>query len=121
MEVEWRELHRLLKTSFPVDVHAASAKHEIQFGYVERPTHRSRQYDKDRFEVCNHRYTALCDASHGAALLNNCKYGISVNGGDMELTLLRASAGPAMRADNGIEIWDTAVCVCAVCMGGKFH
>lgn len=103
MEVEWRELHRLLKTSFPVDVHAASAKHEIQFGYVERPTHRSRQYDKERFEVCNHRYTALCDASHGAALLNNCKYGISVNGGDMELTLLRASAGPAMRADNGTQ------------------
>ncbi len=102
-EVEWRELHRLLKTSFPVDVHAANAKHEIQFGYVERPTHRSRQYDKDRFEVCNHRYTALCDESHGAALLNNCKYGISVNGNDMELTLLRASAGPTMRADNGTQ------------------
>lgn len=102
-EIEWKEMHRLLKASFPVDVHAQNARHEIQFGYVERPTHRSRQFDKDRFEVCNHRYTALCDESHGAALLNNCKYGISVNKNDMELTLLRASTSPAMRADNGTQ------------------
>ena len=102
MEIEWREMHRLLKVSFPVDVHTENARHEIQFGYVKRPTHRSRQYDKDRFEVCNHRYTALCDESHGAALLNNCKYGISANKNDMELTLLRASTSPA-RADNGTQ------------------
>lgn len=99
--VEWNELHRLLKVSFPVNVYAVNARHEMQFGYVERPVHRSRSYDQDRFEVCNHRYTALCDASHGAALLNNCKYGISVNENAMELTLLRAAAGPQMRADNG--------------------
>ncbi len=102
-QVEWRELHQLLKTSFPVAVHSANARHEMQFGYVERPTHRSRAYDRDRFEVCNHRYTALCDESHGAALLNDCKYGISVNGNDMELTLLRASASPQMQADNGTQ------------------
>ena len=40
----------------------------MQFGYVERPAHRSKAYDKDRFEVCNHRYSALCDGSHGAAV-----------------------------------------------------
>jgi alpha-mannosidase len=101
-KIEWREMHRLLKVSFPVDVHTENARHEIQFGYVKRPTHRSRQYDKDRFEVCNHRYTALCDESHGAALLNNGKYGISANKNDMELTLLRASTSPA-RADNGMQ------------------
>ncbi len=102
-QIEWRELHRLLKTSFPVAVHAANARHEMQFGYVERPTHRSRRYDMDRFEVCNHRYTALCDEAHGAAILNDCKYGISVNKNDMELTLLRAPASPEMQADNGLQ------------------
>ncbi len=99
--VEWHELHRLLKTAFPVEVQASNAFNEMQFGYVERPTHRSRAYDKDRFEVCNHRYTALCDSNHGCAVLNDCKYGISVNGNSMELTLLRAAASPEMRADNG--------------------
>lgn len=65
--------------------------------------HRSKLYDKDRFEVCNHRYSALCDGSHGAAVLNNCKYGISMNGNALELTLLRAAASPQMRADNGLH------------------
>lgn len=102
-EIDWRELHRLLKTSFPVTVYAENGINEMQFGYVTRPTHRSRAYDQDRFEVCNHRYSALCDASHGAAVLNDSKYGISMNGNALELTLLRASAAPEMRADNMVH------------------
>nr|WP_308626945.1 glycoside hydrolase family 38 C-terminal domain-containing protein [uncultured Eisenbergiella sp.] len=99
----WQELHRLLKTAFPVKVHAETARNEIQFGFVERPVHRSREYDKDRFEVCNHRYTALCDEAHGAAVLNDGKYGISMEGNSLELSLLRAPSSPEMRADNGIQ------------------
>jgi alpha-mannosidase len=93
----------LLKVGFPVDVYAENAINEMQFGYVERPTHRSRLYDKERFEVCNHRYTALRDNSHGAAIMNDCKYGISVNGNSMELTLLRSGACPDLRTDNRVH------------------
>ena len=99
--VEWNELHRLLKVGFPVNVRATEAINEIQFGYMKRPTHRSRLYDSDRFEVCNQRYSALCDQNHGAAVLNDCKYGISLHDNEMRLTLLRASTSPEMRADNG--------------------
>ena len=102
-EVDWRELHRLLKVSFPTVVYAENGLNEMQFGYVERPAHRSRVYDKDRFEVCNHRYSALCDGAHGVAVLNDCKYGISMNENALELTLLRASASPEMRADNCVH------------------
>lgn len=106
--VDWKELHRLLKVEFPVDVETLEGINEIQFGYMKRPLHRSRQYDKDRFEVCNHRYTALADESHGAAVLNDCKYGISMKeypdgGTSMELSLLRAPASPEMRADNRVH------------------
>lgn len=99
--VNWQELHRLLKVEFPVDVHAEEGINEIQFGYMKHPTHRSRLYDIDRYEVCNQRYSAFCDESHGAAVLNDCKYGISMNGNALQLTLLRAAASPEMRADNG--------------------
>ena len=102
-KVDWRELHRLLKVAFPVNVYTDNVINEIQFGYVERPVHRSKLYDKDRFEVCNHRYSALADGSHGAAILNESKYGMSANGNSMELTLLRAAASPEMRADNGVH------------------
>ena len=101
--VEWNELHRLLKVGFPVDVKATEAINEIQFGYMTRPTHRSRPYDSDRFEVCNQRYSALVDGSHGAAVLNDCKYGISQIDNELQLTLLRAGASPEMRADNGVH------------------
>lgn len=99
--IDWHELHRLLKVEFPVDVRAENAIHEIQFGYVERPTHRSRGYDQQRFEVCNHRYTALCDNGHGCAVLNDCKYGVGVEQDSIELTLLRAAASPEMGSDQG--------------------
>ena len=99
-EICWKELHGLLKVSFPAEVYGENGINEMQFGYVERPAHRSKAYDKDRFEVCNHRYSALCDGAHGAAVLNDCKYGISMNGNALELTLLRGSAAPEMRADN---------------------
>ena len=101
--VDWKELHRLLKTSFPVNVYAENGINEIQFGYVERPAHRSRPYDQERFEVCNHHYSAFRDENGGAAVLNNCKYGVSMNGNSLELTLLRASASPEMRADNKVH------------------
>ena len=99
--VDWHELHRLLKVEFPVDVRAENAIHEMQFGFVERPTHRSRGYDQQRFEVCNHHYTALCDNAHGCAVLNDCKYGVGVEENSIELTLLRAAASPEMQSDQG--------------------
>jgi len=106
--VDWHELHRLLKVEFPVDVQSSEGINEIQFGYMARPNHRSRLYDSDRFEVCNQRYSALCDMSHGAAVLNDCKYGISMNGNALQLTLLRAPASPEMRADNGVHTFTYA-------------
>ena len=97
--LDWQERHKLLKVSFPVNVYAAEAVHEIQFGYVKRPTHRSRQYDRDRYEVCNHRYTVLEDGGAGAAVLNDCKYGVSTAGNEIRLTLMKAPLMPDMYAD----------------------
>lgn len=103
MTVDWKEQHRLLKTAFPVSVYTEEGMNEIQFGYVKRPVHRSRLYDKERFEVCNHRYSALCDGAHGAAVLNDSKYGISMNANKLELSLLKSACSPEMRADNGVH------------------
>ena len=115
-KVDWHELHRLLKVEFPCDVRASEGLNEIQFGYMARPNHRSRLYDSDRFEVCNQRWSALCDESHGAAVLNDCKYGISMNGNALQLTLLRAAACPEMRADQGEHTFTYSV----TCWEGSF-
>ena len=111
--VDWHEKHRLLKVAFPTGIHTEEGINEMQFGYVKRPTHRSRPYDADRFEVCNHRYTALCDENRGAAVLNDCKYGVSMLEDTISLTLLRAATAPDLHADEGSHdfrysyyVWD---------------
>ena len=100
-EIDWQENHKMLKVAFPVNVYAKEAIEEMQFGFVKRPTHRSKQSDRDRYEVCNHRYTALCDGGMGAAVLNDGKYGVSTTDNEIRLTLLRAPMMPDMYADRG--------------------
>ena len=102
-QIDWQERHKLLKVAFPVNAHAKEAIHEIQFGYVKRPTHRSYQTDKDRFEVCNHRYSALTDGAHGAAVLNDGKYGVNVADNEIRLTLLKSTMMPDQNADRGMQ------------------
>jgi alpha-mannosidase len=101
--IDWQERHKLLKVNFPVAVNSHEALHEIQFGHLARPNHKSRQFDADRFEVCNHKWTALVEANQGCAVLNDCKYGVSVNENSINLTLLRAPLAPDMRADLGLQ------------------
>ena len=100
-EINWEEKHKLLKVAFPVNALTNEAIHEIQFGHVKRPNHRSYRTDKDRYEVCNHRYTALCDGAHGAAVLNDSKYGVNVVDNEIRLTLLKSPMMPDQNADRG--------------------
>ncbi len=102
-EADWQERHKLLKVAFPVNTYATEAVHEIQFGYVKRPTHRSRQHDRDQYEVSNHRYTAVSDGAVGAAVLNDSKYGVSTHGNEIRLSLLKSPLMPDQYADRGVQ------------------
>ena len=107
--VEWQESHKLLKVAFPLNIHANEAIHEVQFGHLSRPTHASRPYDADRFEVSNHKWSALVEANRGAALLNDCKYGLNAAGNSLNLTLLKSSLAPDMTADKGTQTFTYAL------------
>jgi alpha-mannosidase len=99
--MSWAEKHKLLKVRFPFAVSSSEAMHEIQFGYLKRPTHRSRRIDQDRFEVCQQKWSALAEEGRGVAVLNDCKYGISAEESTLSLSLLRAPVAPDAHADIG--------------------
>ena len=99
--IDWQESHKLLKVNFPVNIHANEAVHEIQFGHIRRPNHMSRPFDADRWEVSNHKWSALCEENRGCAVLNDCKYGLNVVGNSINLTLLKSPLAPDMTADKG--------------------
>lgn len=113
-EIDWQESHKLLKVNFPLDIQTDEMLNEIQFGYIQRPMHQSRTCDADRFEVCQHKWSAMVEAGRGAALLNDCKYGISGENRSLNLTLLKAAKAPDPHADVGTQtfryslyFWDT--------------
>lgn len=101
--VDWNSPHSLLKVGFKVNVLSDTARFETQFGNVKRPTHENYLTDKAKFEVCNHKWTDLSDTRFGVAVLNDCKYGISVDGNDMRLTLCKGGTHPDPRGDRGVH------------------
>ena len=99
--VDWHEKMTLLKAGFEIDILAENARHEIQYGHAERPTHQNQLDDRARFEVCAHKWTDLSENGFGVALLNDCKYGVSVFGSDIRLTLIKSGTHPDPRGDEG--------------------
>ncbi len=102
-KMNWQDNHRLLKTAFDTNIHTDFTSQEIQFGYIRRNTNRNTSAEKAKFEVPNHKYTDLSESRYGVALLNDCKYGISVEGGSMRLSLHKGGCRPDYRGDKGIH------------------
>ena len=97
--VDWKASARMLRTSFPVDVHANEATCEVQFGWIKRPTHENTTWDLARYEVCAQRWVDLSERGYGVALLNDCKYGHQLRGSVLDLNLLRSPHSPDPVAD----------------------
>ncbi|MBE7023517.1 MAG: alpha-mannosidase [Ruminococcaceae bacterium] len=97
--INWKEAHILLKAAFPIDVHCDKATFDIQFGNVERPTHRNTSWDEAKFEVCAHKFADVAEDGYGVSLMNDCKYGYDVLGSTMRLTLLKSATYPNPDAD----------------------
>ncbi|MBI3175512.1 MAG: alpha-mannosidase [Chloroflexi bacterium] len=99
--VQWMERNTMLKVAFPVNVLAPQATYEIQWGNVQRPTHRNTSWDWGRFETCAHKWVDLSEGGYGVSLLNDCKYGHDIHDNVMRLTLLRSPTLPDPMADFG--------------------
>jgi alpha-mannosidase len=103
--VEWRERQTLLKVAFPVTVLSPQATYEIQWGNLERPTHRNTSWDAARFEVPAHKWADLSEGDYGVSLLNDCKYGYDIRDNVMRLTLIKSAIDPDPNADLGQHIF----------------
>jgi alpha-mannosidase len=102
-EIDWHQHQMLLKAAFPLAINALHATHEIQFGAVERPTHRNTSWDMARFETCAQRWVDLSEGDYGVALLNDGKYGHDVHDNVVRLTLLTSGIHPDPEADQGLH------------------
>lgn len=101
MDIDWAEDEKYLSIDFPLDVRSDTAACEVQFGHVRRPTHASTSWDAAKFEVAAQRWVDLSETGYGAAVLNDGRYGHSVQGGGIRVSLLRAPNYPDPTADRG--------------------
>jgi alpha-mannosidase len=99
--VEWHERQSLLKVAFPTTIRNRRATYEIQFGTIDRPTHRNTSWEAAAFEVPAQRWADLSDARYGVALLADCKHGYSVQNQTLWLSLLKGAVDPDPEADRG--------------------
>ena len=96
---DWKEHQHLLKAEFPVDIHSDEATFEVQFGNVTRKVHTNTSWEKARFESCAQKWMDFSEGNYGVSLLNDCKYGHSVNDGTVALTLIKCGVEPNPNAD----------------------
>ncbi len=101
--IDWHEHHVILKAVFPTNIHSDKASYEVQFGNVERSTHKNTSWDCAKFEVCAQKWADLSEDNYGISILNNCKYGYSTLGSEMTLTLIKCGTHPNPEADQGLH------------------
>ena len=117
-EIDWHEQQKLLKLSFPLDVHADRSAAETQFGHVFRPTHANTSWDAAKFEICAHRWVHVAEPGYGVAISNDATYGHDVQRGvgpdggtvtTVRQSLLRAPLFPDPLADQGRHRFTTVL------------
>ena len=101
LTVDWCERHRMLRCGFETAILNPGVKSGIQHGYVERQSRPQTPHEKAKFEVPFHGYVATMDTLSGAAVLADAKYGARIEGGFVEIALLRSPTYPDHTADNG--------------------
>jgi len=112
LEIDWNEQEKLLKLTFPIDVHAEQVAAETQFGHIWRPTHVNTSWDYARFETCQHKFVHLREENWGIAFANDSTYGFDVsrNTDDhgatittLRFSIIRAARFPDPNADQGLH------------------
>jgi alpha-mannosidase len=107
--MDWQDSHRFLKAAFDTALLCDGVRNEIQFGFIRRSNHRSNSTEKARFEICNHKYSDLSEFGFGMAVLNDCKYGLSVREGSMRLSLHKGGERPDREGDKGRHVCRYAI------------
>ncbi len=100
-DIDWHEDHVLLKAAFPLNIRTNKADCDIQFGFIDRPTHYNTPWDQAKFEICAHKWVDMSESDYGVALLNDCKYGYSIQDEALKISLLKAPTYPNPEADRG--------------------
>lgn len=100
-KVNWQENQKLLRTTFPINIKNSQALFDLSMGHIERANYKNTTWEKAKTEVAAHKWVNLNNKNISVSLLNDCKYGHTVNENVISLTLLKSGIFPDPEADLG--------------------
>ncbi len=89
VRLDWREKHKMLKLSFPVNVVQPKATYEIPYGFMERPVDGEEEPGQQWLDVSGFSPDGG-EGLYGLSVINDAKYGYDVKGGDLRMTVARS-------------------------------
>lgn len=93
IKADWHEHDMWIRAIFPTTISDGVATFNVPYGAKARPA--------DGHEVPALQWIDLSSTSFGLSLLNNCKYGHSIEGSTLRISLLRNSHDPDPNPDEG--------------------
>jgi len=85
--LDWHEHLKMVKFSFPVEVEAPVATYETSYGTIERSPNGDEDPGQRWIDVTGKRG----GVTYGLAVLNDAKYGYSIAGNDMRISVARSA------------------------------
>jgi len=103
--LDWHEHLKMLKFSFPVDVEESRPTYEIAYGHITRKAEGEEDPGQRWIDLSGKR----AGGEYGLAIINDAKYGYSVNGNDLRISIARGAVyahhDPRKLDPNGEYLW----------------
>lgn len=90
LELDWQEKHRMLKLRLPTRVQEGEATFEVPYGAIVRPASGDEGPAQRWVDLSGRVATPTGEVPYGVALLNDCKYGFDVQGGEIRMSVVRS-------------------------------
>jgi alpha-mannosidase len=103
--LDWHEHLKILKFSFPLDVQNPQPTYEVAYGYKVRKAEGDEDPGQRWIDLSGRR----AKGEYGLAVINDAKYGYSVQGNDLRISIVRgavfAQHQPRKLEPNGEYLW----------------
>jgi len=101
MEIDWHDHEKLLRVVFPTQIEQGDAYYDQPYGYIKR--------NEPGIEYPAQKWIDYSNQEFGISLLNNGKYGFTINDGVLTMSVVRGAREMDPRMDEGKHSFKYAI------------
>jgi len=101
MEIDWHDHEKLLRVVFPSQIEQGDAYYDQPYGYIKR--------NETSIEYPAQKWIDYSNQEFGVSLINNGKYGFTINDGVLTMSVVRGAREMDPRMDEGKHSFKYAI------------